>query len=371
MDLSGRIAQANGRLRAANLRVKIDQEGDRLRLRATLPPKPGSQRKDFYQQRICLGILANPLGLKEAEKEARKVGALLDCGEFDWLPYLSSSTSKAESIGDWIERLEAAYLGNGGTIDTWQGDYLKAFKKLDYSQPLEPGYLERVILSTAPNSKTRRRVCMAYQKLAEVAGTGVKFSHMAGKYSPSSVEPRNLPTDEQIAEYFYSLKHPGWQWIYGMMATYGLRNHEVFHLDLGQFPVIRVLKTTKTGEHEVWPCYPEWANEFDLANPKPTGVNLNRANQKIGNSVTDYLSPKLPFVPYDLRHCWAIRTSIFGWPVELAAHQMGHSLSEHTRTYQRWITGQHQQRVFDLLVNRIDRPLPPAISPASADAKGM
>ena len=60
-----------------------------------------------------------------------------------------------------------------------------------------------------------------------------------------------------------------------------------------------------------------------------------------------------------MRHAWAIRTAIFGWPVELAARQMGHSVDMHTRTYHRWLSREHQQRVYDLLVNRPDRPYAP------------
>ncbi|MEM6716601.1 MAG: hypothetical protein AAF827_05480 [Cyanobacteria bacterium P01_D01_bin.6] len=83
-------------------------------------------------------------------------------------------------------------------------------------------------------------------------------------------------------------------------------------------------------------------------------MKLDRPNQKIGHSVTKYLSPKLSFAPYDLRHAWAVRTLLFGWPVELSARQMGHSVEVHTRTYQRWITRQQTQQVYDLLVNLAD-----------------
>jgi integrase len=85
-------------------------------------------------------------------------------------------------------------------------------------------------------------------------------------------------------------------------------------------------------------------------------------NEAIGHSVTKYLSPKLSFTPYDLRHAWAVRTLLYRWPVELSARQMGHSVEVHTRTYQRWISAQQIQGVYDLLVNRPDRPRPPRVS---------
>jgi integrase len=183
-----------------------------------------------------------------------------------------------------------------------------------------------------------------------------------GNYSPEMVTPRNLPEDLTIAKLRETFANKAWQWVYGMMATYGLRNHEVFKLDLSDFPIVQVLEDTKTGFREVWPCYEEWAIEWQLNEPVFPPIKLNRSNQAIGNSVTKYLSPKLPFSPYDLRHCWAVRTMEFGWPDTLAAQQMGHSLMVHNRTYHRWITRRQHQRVYDLLVKRPDRPKPPKIT---------
>jgi len=86
MDIQGRLNQANGRLHAAKVGVKIEAKGNRLYLRATLPPKPASQKRKAFQQRLALGVHFNPGGISFAEQEARKVGALLDCREFSWEP---------------------------------------------------------------------------------------------------------------------------------------------------------------------------------------------------------------------------------------------------------------------------------------------
>ena len=55
---------------------------------------------------------------------------------------------------------------------------------------------------------------------------------------------RFLETVEQFV-------NPGWRWIYGMLATYGLRDHEVFQVDtsrLHEAPhVVEVLDDSKTG----------------------------------------------------------------------------------------------------------------------------
>ncbi|MCT7952851.1 hypothetical protein NG798_23915 [Ancylothrix sp. C2] len=83
--LAQRIAQANGRLKASNTKIYIEQRGGKLALRATLPPKPGRAKQEHYQQRIPLDISATIDGVTEAEKEARRLRAKLDMGEFLWL----------------------------------------------------------------------------------------------------------------------------------------------------------------------------------------------------------------------------------------------------------------------------------------------
>ncbi len=200
---------------------------------------------------------------------------------------------------------------------------------------------------------------MATRALAKFAGITPPGGELAGNYSPATTEPRDIPDDALIAASRELITNPAWRWVYGVMACYGLRNHEAFRLDLSQFPIAQVGDNSKTGKREIWPCYPEWATEWELNQVQLPELNLNRTNKELGGQVTKYLSPKLPFTPYDLRHAWAIRTMEFGWPVELSARMMGHSVDVHTRTYQRWITGKRIQAVYELLVNRSDRPKPP------------
>jgi integrase len=365
MDFSGKLAQVNGRLKASRVGVTVEQHGGKLRLRATLPPKPGSTKTDDYQQRISIGLPANLAGLREAEREARLVGAQLASREFSWARYLGAEAlPETKPCERWVNEFHRHYIQvNGGKETTWQGDYAKVLKKLPPHSPLTPQQLETLILKTKPNTKSRVRACMVAGAIAKFARLEFDPKPYRGNYSPAQVTPRNLPSDQMVAKYRYSLTNPAWRWVYGMMATYGLRNHEVFHLDLSAFPIVQVLQPTKTGSREVWPCFPEWADEWGLRDPQLPNCDLNRPNDKLGHTVTEYLSPKLPFSPYDLRHAWAVRTLEFGWPDALSAQQMGHSLEVHNRTYQRWINTRHHQRVYDLLVNRPDRPRPPAIDP--------
>lgn len=360
MDISEKLVVVNARLKAELVGVRIGKGENKLHLRATLPPKPGSDKAQPYQQRVYPGFPANLAGLRAAEKEARLVGALLASKEFDWRRYITVKETSPGSCGEWINKLEHWYLNaKGGSKTTWNGDYVKGLRFLHREVDLTPEALEAAILQTKPNTKSRVRACMAARVLARFAEIEYDPSPLRGNYSPSQVTPRNLPNDAVIARYRDEIKNPGWRWVYGVMACYGLRNHEAFRLDLSDFPIVKVEENTKTGFREVWPCYPEWAEMWSLSARYLPNVKLDRTNEQIGRSVSEYLSPKLPFAPYDLRHGWAVRTLEFGWPDALSAQQMGHSLAVHNRTYQRWISKRHHQRVYDLLMKREDRPKPP------------
>lgn len=363
MDISGRLSQANGRLKDSKVGVVIQQIGDRLYLRATLPPKPGSDRTEEFQQRISLGLRANPNDLSLAEKEARKVGALIACREFSWEPYLGKQLGKSESCGDWVERFTAKFKPAVAAV-TWDTDYRKVLEKLPADEPLTVATLTAAIAQTEPNSRQRKRFTQTLGKLAKFAGLEVDFKDLQGSYSAKGVDPRNIPTDAALATGFHKIADPGWRWVYGMLLTYGLRNHEVFYLDTaaleeGRSLFIQVLEG-KTGHRLVWPCFPEWIDEFDLRKKQLPPVT-GKEHEDYGMRVTKFFARTFDYTAYDVRHRWAIRTLECRWPPEVAAAQMGHSVKVHSDTYHHWITADVYQRIFDSLMNRSDRPRPPVL----------
>ena len=185
---------------------------------------------------------------------------------------------------------------------------------------------------------------------------------LRGNYGPKRVTPRKVPEDVVIVEWFHKINSPAWRWVYGMMATFGLRNHEVFRVDfeaLKTEPVCSVL-AGKTGERRVWPFHPEWFEQFELHQVKLPIVDLNRPNPALGHEPTQYFyRHSFPFPPYALRHAWAIRTLEYGLDISLASQQMGHSLEVHSELYHHWISDKQHQRAFDALLKSPNRPLPP------------
>lgn len=362
------LASANQRLKAANIGVQIEVK-NKLVLRATLPPKPNSPRTKPYQQRIYLGIDPNKTGLKRAEAEARKLGGILACKEFTWEHYIKVDKEENFTAGECIAQFERFYFQkrkrNHKSETTWKIDYHNIFKRFDAGKVLTPQAILECCLSTEPETRQRKRACVALSALASFVGVEVNLKPYKGSYIAKSHSPRDLPSDDLIAKTYYAIQNPAWQWVYGMLAVYGLRNHEVFRLDLlalaDREPIITVLPNTKTGTRRVWGFYPEWFTEWKLWEIKLPNVNIDRSNAAVGRAITQYFRRYLPFHPYDLRHCWAIRTLEFGLDVTLAAQQMGHSVKVHTDLYHHWISERHHQRAYEILVNNRDRPQTPIV----------
>jgi hypothetical protein len=206
VEIDGRISQANGRLKSAKVGVAIERQGDRLWLRATLPPKPGSGKDKSYRQKISLGVRVTPAGLQHAEKQARLLGAELNLGKFDWGSW-ADSNSESESrmfCSQWIERFEADYWNrhnrNSQSQTTWDKDYQTTFNRLTLNERLSPELLLQVIERTPADSRNRKRTVQVLARLAKFAELQVELGHLMGAYSARRVNPRSLPSDQVIVQ---------------------------------------------------------------------------------------------------------------------------------------------------------------------------
>ncbi|MBW4670407.1 MAG: integrase [Cyanomargarita calcarea GSE-NOS-MK-12-04C] len=352
------INAINERLKTAKVGVKVEQRGDRLTLRATLPPKPGSAKTKPHQQYLSLKIYANPAGLRQAEAEAKVVGGLLACGRFDWGKYLDEETSpgarkKFPNCAELVEKFKAEYFSQRGdtpqTQLTWKNDYESAFKRLDGDGECTSEALIAAATSTVANTRTRKRNVEKLQALAKFAGVEVDLAPYKGNYGLFSLKTRNIPSDTEIEITLKQLAfNPAWQWVFGVMACYGLRDHEVFFCEVSPIPphTCRIIEG-KTGGRICYPLHPHWATEWKLwtsEKPACTGKTYRDYGQRVGQHFHRH---KLPFTPYDLRHAYAIRGSIqYKIPVVAMAAWMGHKPSVHWDTYNRWIKSAEHERVF-------------------------
>jgi hypothetical protein len=134
------VEAANARLKAGKTGIAIEVKGDRLTLRATLPPKPNSDKTKPYQQRIYLSWYANPAGIKHAEAEARQVSSDLALDRFDWTRFqdVEVQTEVMPRVDNLIGQFKADKFIQGISDRTWKDDYTEVF---DYLTPVGSGHL--------------------------------------------------------------------------------------------------------------------------------------------------------------------------------------------------------------------------------------
>lgn len=348
------------KLKAAKLGVRIEARGDRLSIVATLPPKPNSSRTDRHQQRISLHTLANGEGLSHAYRMAQLIGSQLATDKFTWSDWIDTPSRQVLTVSDWIERARENYLNDGGREETWKTEYDQAFKRLPQGEPLTLDLLLNSLFTTEPNTRTRRRYALAFAYLCDVAGIENDFREKTGNYSPSSVSPRLVPQDDLIMRHYVNLNpYPHWQWVYGVMACYGLRNHEIMFCDFDNFPLCYVFRGKSRKERYAYPLYPEWADDWrlwEMNRPDISGKSHGDLGHRVSQAFRRY---GVPFSPYTLRHARARRGVEFGEDPSFTALQMGHSLQVHLTIYRPWLSLETTNKAYQDILNNPDRPKPP------------
>lgn len=345
------LVAVNSRLKAGKIGCSVRQRGDRLSLRATLPPKPGSDKLVWYQQDISLGIYANPAGLAHAETEAKLLGARLATKKFNWDYYKCEQPYDKTSCAEVVANFKDEYFARKGRTEatqrTWDVDYATSFKLLH--EELSTDNLIATIASTPANSRKRKIVCEKLTALALFAGLEIDLHSYKGNYGAQSHKPKNIPSDALIEDYWYKLNGSVWQWVYGAIAAYGLRPHEAFNCEISPNPpyVCCILKG-KTGSRISYPLQPNWVTIWRLYEigvmPKVTDPTFHKCGQRTSKA---FARAELGFSPYCLRHAYAIRAACkYKIPIPTAATWMGHSPVVFLKTYNRWISQEEHQRVF-------------------------
>lgn len=387
------LAEHNARLAAIGIALRIERRGGRLGLRGPLPCRQGG---DVWPvQRLSLGLPATAAGLEQARQRQRQVLRQLEQGSFQWPPATggpaaaslppSGRRDQAPELPALVEEFERSFFldpqrrrNPAGSRSTWSAAYRPYLRRLlqvaGSGQGAGAGgepwarLWERVLESYEPGSSSRQQCGIALAALARHGALALPadWSTRAGGYGLHAARFRQLPSDATILQLLELIPNPSWRLAYGLMATYGLRNHEVFFSDLASLApggdrVIRVLPSSKTGEHQVWPFQPGWVEQFALDQlgrcPQllpAVCTDLGRTTlQQVGRRVAEqFRRYQLPITPYDLRHAWAVRTIHIGLPDTVAARMMGHSVAIHTRTYHHWITRRDQQQAVDAALAR-------------------
>lgn len=381
------LEQVKLRLKASKCKVGL-KVSSAIQLQATLPPKPNSDKIKPHQQLISLGIPANFDGLKTAEEEAYELGKLLARKQFEWNEkYLCTIKNETiPTIGGLLEKFESEYFKTRQrtiSSETTFSNYLsKINKHFDKKLLANQSNIENC-LNAIVSPSSRYQSAASISVLCKTFGISVEVTKFAKKNYES--QNRNIPSDEQIILNFrkYDLyannrsrinkKHVDtWKmqrWVYGMLATYGLRPREIFlKPDLDWWlssentdNTWKVHKDCKTGAREAFPLYLEWVELFDLKNPEYIDILKNAILNKstfihyknlVHKNAKWFEKVGIEFPPYNLRHAWAIRAHMLLIPVKAAADNLGHSVEMHLETYQKHFGRENRKRMINEATNK-------------------
>ena len=359
-------------------KLKIEKRGEKLNIRGSLPSKKDAGRNKI--QRISLGLNADSLGLEEAKKKLKLINLQLELNQFNWNNWTIENKvdnidnkpddfiNKTKQFEEFFFKEPKSEFLSSTRKTTWKSSYIPYIKRMiSIYNNGDNKNLNNIFLETLNSYKEGSRSRKQCGTTLNVFAKFIKYTLpeewkiMSRGYGLKRASFRQLPNDEQIEEIWRQIPNQSWKYVFALMATYGLRNHEVFFSDLSALKdnedkIIRVLQTTKTGEHQVWPFHPKWVETFKLYKLGENPNLLPKINtdlkittlQQIGKKITDQFNRyDLKIKPYDLRHAWAVRTIFYDLPDTVAARMMGHSVSLHTQTYHHWITKRDQQKAVN------------------------
>ncbi len=385
MNVIQEINNANDKFATQGSKLKIEKRGEKLNIRGSLPSK--EDKNNFKIQRISLGLKANISGLEEAKKKLQLINLQLELNQFDWINWIDNPykkqikdsfyfPNKLIQFEEFFFKENKSDFRSSTRKSTWKSSYKPYMKRIlniynEYENETLDKIFQKTLETYKEGSRSRKQCATSLSVLAKFLNIKLPEDWKLNSrgYGLNKAEFRDLPTDELIEKLWEKIPNKSWKFVFGLMATYGLRNHEVFFCDLSSLTnfgdkIIRVLPTTKTGEHQVWPFHPEWVEKFELSklgeNPELLpNINIDlkcTTLQNIGKKITDQFKRySLQIKPYDLRHAWAVRTIFYDLPDTVAARMMGHSVSLHTQTYHHWITKRDQQQAVNNALLKVKR----------------
>ena len=368
------LSRQNAALKLKGHGVTLDVAGGRVRLRATMPPRPtdppGAEPK---QHRISTG-LAYPDQATESLQLAEQLGNALErhrlgLEPFDWAPWLPKGRQRKQDQPaeqpDGISGLQALRLTRQwwgkqrrrgpSADDSWKVDYDAPLAALLEIRSLLPDHLVALVEATPSGSRSRRRASQAAATVARALDWSdelVSQLRELGKgYSAArSQAPRDLPRDEAIEALIDRLS-ASWQWPVAVAAVYGCRPHEALLFAEVQPSGLLRIADGKTGARQSLALPAEWIERWSLHTRRLPAFNPERSHRDVGALMGQaFRRAGAAFQPYDLRHAWAVR-AIHNPKISpsLAAKSIGHSLAVHSSVYQRWFDAHEMESLQAVL----------------------
>ena len=271
---------------------------------------------------------------------------------FDWGDWVKKHKPSV-SCAEWVAKFEEDYWSRNKRTATKENSYRKYYGRFFPRLPQNKDLSIEVMLATAKlypaQSHGRFQCCGALSVLAKFAKIDPepvrRLSH-GYKKQPQEAPP----VDAEIERLILGCPDRQAQWIAGIAATFGLRNHEILsaHLERISEGLLIVDNDTKTGSRLVVAHPFNWVELFNLTErPKITlsteGVN-NRIGARVGACLKRNSLPRC----YALRKAYGLRLRLSKQTPDIRARFMGHSVQIHEKHYMDVTAESHLLEIYGL-----------------------
>ncbi|BAZ45130.1 site-specific recombinase XerD-like protein [Chondrocystis sp. NIES-4102] len=412
------VDEANSRLEQIGRRgkrAKIVAKRNSLTVQFNFNDGNGSPQKNVGLG----GIVLNPKGIDEAERIASLVTGQLAANQFTWDWYNAligkdtSEKAKALTCKEMLEEYKAHYFKQRKGNKTPQKSWYEGYRQIEaiiseLDKPISLSVIRQIVDLTENNSLVRTKTLnglVAFFKYFDNSDYKTIVKEYKANNKPEA-RNKSVPSDKRIAEVYrtgfevprlgrkdYLHRYSQWQFLYGLLATYGLRIHEAWNIANWDKPVtlksgdwvivddgndnetatqhtsgdvvipaildpdnkdhiLCIKHTTKTGYRMAMPLSPEgsnWIQEFNLLQPlnlPDIKDPLKIQNQGRGSynctsqSCRWFRDHKYGFTAHALRHAYNHRGHLLGYNPKVLADSLGHSLQMNSDNYLRHMSAE-------------------------------
>ncbi|MDJ0690174.1 MAG: hypothetical protein QNJ41_16885 [Xenococcaceae cyanobacterium MO_188.B32] len=197
--------------------------------------------------------------VNQAVSIAQEIDLKIKANSFTWQDYpqwlprelkpKNTTPNKPKTIAEWIVEYEENYWLSKNKEEfkdhrNWDKSYHRYLKRIPDNSKIPSKEIFDQVCANYPKSKKRNECCSRIKSFAHFCGL-TDYDPKEFRLRQDQIEVKANPKrdlTEQEIEYWYK-KFPEWQgnegnssywelwqWMYGMQATYGFRNHEILNI---------------------------------------------------------------------------------------------------------------------------------------------
>ena len=326
---------------------------------------------------------------------AQEIDNKVKANAFSWLDYpqwmpkqvrpVDVFKPEDKTIAQWITEYEEFYWlsrdkNRYQDFKNWDKGYLRYFKKISDWEAYPSKKLFDEACRNHPKSVKRNECCTRIKFLAHFCGLedyDPQEFRLSKKQITVKAKAKRELTDKEVEAWFDKFSewtgqssNPSqwqlWQWMFGMQATYGFRNHEtlnIFNLtedyrgeDGRLYPAFTDTKRNPRGiiytegkgvKRAAFAPRPlKWLDKFNLKKIPQDYIKFQKELNKVSKFEQDRKKDyKLQaynsflrehgftFTAYNLRHHYNVKSHLAGVPASIIAKNLGHTLAMNTSIY--------------------------------------